>query len=67
VRDIEAKEREVALGINSRQNIAREAGRPDFSVIVRENEEDSAILESAGLPTNAGKAQAPPVPVRVEE
>ena len=67
VRDIEAKEREVALGINSRQNIAREAGRPDFSVIVKENEEDSAILESAGLPTNAGKAQAPPVPVRVEE
>jgi lambda family phage portal protein len=67
VRDIEAKEREVALGINSRQNIAREAGRPDFSVIVRENEEDSAILESAGLPTNAGNAQAPPVPVRVEE
>jgi hypothetical protein len=49
VRDIEAKEREVALGINSRQNIAREAGRPDFSVIVKENVEDKNVMIDLGL------------------
>jgi len=65
-KDIEASEREIALSINSRQRIARERGL-DFEKITKENEEDNAKLEAAGLETAIGKqAQAPPAPVAAE-
>ena len=48
LRDINAAKEEIALGLNSRQNIAREKGR-DFAKITEENKEDVANLESAGL------------------
>lgn len=60
VKDIEASEREIALGINSRQRIARERGI-DLEKVIKENEEDMAKLEAAGLPTTTGNAPAAPV------
>ena len=67
-KDISAIEREIALGINSRQRVARERGI-NLADTVRENEEDNAAMEKAGLPTTVGKAQAPapsPAPVAAE-
>ena len=48
LKDIKAAKEEIALGLNSRQNIAREKGR-DFAELIEENEEDVNALESAGL------------------
>lgn len=60
LKDVDAAAAEVALGINSRQQIARDRGK-DFTKIIGENEEDVKALESAGLPTNTqpAPAQAP--------
>jgi lambda family phage portal protein len=60
LKDVEAKAAEVALGINSRQNIAREAGRADFAAIVAENEEDKSKLEDAGLYSEPVKSAPDP-------
>lgn len=49
LKDVQAKAAEVELGINSRQNIAREAGKPDFTAIVAQNAEDKKLLDAEGL------------------
>lgn len=53
LKDVNAYEAEIALGLNSRQQICREKGR-DFTKIVAENEADTEALEAAGLPTTTG-------------
>ena len=58
LKDVEAAAAEVALGINSRQQIARDRSK-DFAKITSENEDDQKLLESAGLPTTTQPAPAP--------
>jgi lambda family phage portal protein len=58
LKDIKARQEEIALGVNSRQRVAREAGEPDFGKLVDENEDDVGKMEAAGLPTANGMAQA---------
>jgi lambda family phage portal protein len=48
--DVETAAREIEIGINSRQRIARDRGN-DFQKITAENEADVETLEKAGLPT----------------
>jgi len=56
-KDIEAAEREVALGIRSRTEIASSRGR-EFEDVVAELEQENATLKAAGLPTTVGKTPA---------
>lgn len=65
VKDVEAAEKAINLGIESRQTICRERGR-DFAKITKENEEDVSMLEDAGLPTSTAKAP-PAMPQKEEE
>lgn len=58
LKDVQAYEAEVTLGINSRQQICRERGK-DFAKIVAENEEDSDKLISAGLAQSADAQSSP--------
>jgi len=57
VKDIEAAEREVALGIRSRTEIAASRGR-EFEDVVAELQQENATLTAAGLPTTVGKPAA---------
>lgn len=57
VKDIEAAEKEIALCINSRQQIARDRGK-DFDKILEQNADDNEKLEAAGLPTSIAQASA---------
>lgn len=62
-KDIEAAEREVALGLNSRTAIAASMGR-EFEDVVDELKQEKTTLEAAGLPSTVSKpgASAPPAP-----
>lgn len=66
LKDVQAYEAEVALGINSRQQICRERGK-DFAKIVAENEADADRLEAAGLPSSVGQQAPAPVPATVDD
>jgi capsid protein len=48
LRDINAAKAEVELGINSRQNIARERGK-NFAAITAENKDDTEAMKKSGL------------------
>ena len=58
LKDIQASREEIALGLNSRQRIAREKGL-DFDKLVTENEDDVAKLEAADLPSSTEKSVSP--------
>ena len=58
VKDIEAAEREIALNIRSRTEVAASRGR-DFEDVVAELQQENAALTAAGLPTTIGKTPAP--------
>lgn len=60
-KEIEAAEREVALGLRSRTQIAASQGR-EFEDVVDELKQEKALLEAAGLPWQAGKTQPAPAP-----
>ena len=63
VKDIEAAEREIALNIRSRTEVAASRGR-DFEDVIAELAQENAALTAAGLPTTIGKTPAPaPQPV----
>jgi lambda family phage portal protein len=56
VKDIEAIEREIELGMNSLSAAAKAKGR-DFNKIVAQKKEDIKTLEAAGLNTTIGKKE----------
>jgi lambda family phage portal protein len=66
LRDIQASREEIALGLNSRQRIAREKGL-DFDKLITENEDDVEKLDAAGLPSSTEKSVSPSQPTKKDE
>ena len=58
LKDIEAAEREIALNIRSRTEVAASRGR-DFEDVIAELQQENDALSAAGLPTTVGKTAAP--------
>lgn len=58
-KEIEAAEREIAAGLNSRTAIAASQGR-ELEDIIDELGQEKVLLEAAGLPSNVGRVASQP-------
>lgn len=61
VKDIEASERAVALGVKTRRQIAAEQGL-DFDEVIAQLAKEKAAMEALGLPSSSAPTPAAPVP-----